>query len=101
MGLYVNPPIDKQVWLENNNEGEFKPSDFLFDSVADDEFLVVLVDNGAFTAGGIAYDESEYEMMSTLDDKRRKRYFIVKRDKLKPYCDVDEWDRYINGIFDD
>lgn len=102
MGLYFNPPNnDKEQWLEENNEGEFKPSDFLFDSVADDEFLVVVANNVKFLACGIAVDENDYERFSTLDDKRSKRYFIVKRDKLKPYCDAKEWDKYVNGIFDD
>jgi len=53
MGLYVNPPYDKRQWLIDNSETKpLKQSDFLLDSVANDEFLVVLVDNGLFNAGG-------------------------------------------------
>ena len=93
MGLYLNPPIDKYMWLQTYCEDELKNSDFLFDSVADDEFLVVLVNNGVFTAGGVAYNEDKFNLFTNADDDRAKKYFIVKRKILQPYCA--DWDSYV------
>lgn len=95
MGLYVNPPYDKRQWLIDNSETKpLKQSDFLLDSVADDEFLVVLVDNGLFSAGGVVYSEREYVDFTSPSDSRPKEFFIVKKEKLKPYCQ--EWELYVD-----
>ena len=95
MGLYLNPPTDKYEWCQTYCEEHLKMSDFLFDSVADDEFLVVAVNNGIFVACGVAYDQQEYETFTDPDpkDTRAKEYFIMKRDIIKPYCDG--WDKYV------
>lgn len=94
MGLYLNPPnLNKYEWCQTYCEDHLKLSDFLFDSVADDEFLVVVVNNDRFIACGVAYDQHEYETFTDPEDTRAKEYFIMKRKVIEPYCA--EWDKYV------
>jgi len=80
MGAYINP-IDetKEQWLEKN--GTEVPFLDKWD-IPENHFPVVLVDNGPFTAAGIAYCESELKAFINPEDWRPKRYFIVPIHRL-------------------
>ena len=85
MGFYVNPEKEsKEAFLDR--EGlEVPKADW--DKIPKDSIPVILIDNGMFTAAGIAYDKSEYEVF-TGRDGRPKKIFIVKKSKLKEIgCD--------------
>ena len=81
MGFYVNPPNEeKETFLER--EGlEVPKADW--DKIPQDSFAVILINNGNFTAAGIAYDEDEYRVFTDKEDRRPKKIFIVKKSKLK------------------
>jgi hypothetical protein len=81
MGFYVNPPNEeKEAFLER--EGlEVPKADW--DKIPQDSFAVILINNGNFTAAGIAYDEDEYKVFTDKEDRRPKKIFIVKKSKLK------------------
>jgi hypothetical protein len=53
--------------------------------VASGELPVCLVDNGIFTAAGIAYDERELKAFTEPEDYRPKRWFAVSIEKLTPF----------------
>ena len=95
MGLYIEVP-DKLGWLLDNGE-QINVCAFTPESICDDEFLVVIVDNGPFYAAGAAFSERELEYILEEDndpeDKRQRKYFIVKKDILKPVCP--DWDTYV------
>lgn len=79
MGSYINP-VDqtKENWLQGNATLTDVPS-----SVDDKPgyLPVCLVDNGMFTAAGIAFDERELQAF-TYPDGRRKMWFWVEKEKL-------------------
>lgn len=88
MGLYINPPTQsKEDWLAQNGSivGEAPPTLIKsFDHVRT-LLPVCLVDNGAFTAAAIAYDQREFDDFRRPDDHRRKLWFLVPVTKL---CEV-------------
>ncbi|MDO8490253.1 MAG: hypothetical protein Q7S47_02440 [bacterium] len=89
MGYYVNPRTEsKESFLER--EGIAAPSDrkIPWDSVSDGFLPVVLVDNGPFKAAAIAYSEEELEEFTRLDDRRPRRIFLVKVEKLLEVSDL-------------
>jgi hypothetical protein len=91
MGAYVNPKDKpKEGWLVENGVECNPPTPWAeIASVAtsigqDDHFLpVVLMDNGMFTAAGVAYSEREYKEFLDPNDMRPKRVFMVQLGKLK------------------
>ena len=95
MGLYVNPENEsKEEFL--NREGELVSegngySHIDFDLVPNNMFIVCLVNNGYFTAGGVAYSEREFKMFDEPDG-RPKKWYIVDKDKLAENCP--EWNQY-------
>lgn len=77
MGYYINPPdCSKETWLRRNArklpEQEARTFDF-----TSDELPVCWVDNGGFSAAGIAYDEHERDAF-LHPDHRPKLWFAVK-----------------------
>lgn len=87
MGYYINPPdCSKEQWLEANGTGISMPGTALanWDYTAR-QLPVCLVDNGAFTAAGIAYCEREAEAFAYTDG-RRKRWYAVDKAKLEQFC---------------
>lgn len=86
MGFYVNSPkMTKEEWLEQN--GKLVSTEVkwgMFDSKV--ELPVVHIDNGPFTAAGIAY--SKDELLQFLDpmDERPKTIFLVPVKKLLEVC---------------
>lgn len=76
MGLYVNPKgQSKEAWLAEHGEITDAPA-----SVKErpGHLPVCLVDNGAFTAAGVAVDEQELSMFKGNGrDPRPKRWYWV------------------------
>jgi len=90
MGFYVNPPNEsKESFLER--EGIKSPYDLKikWSNVSEGFLPVVLVNNGIFTAAGIAYCESELEAFTDMNDQRPRQIFLVKIEKLIPVTDED------------
>jgi len=89
MGYYVNPKnMSKEAFLQifgkKISEAEFKAGNFS-DTKTSGGTVVVLVDNGPFTAGLICYSHDEYQYMIENPDNRRKEYFIVPSEKLEEF----------------
>ena len=87
MGYYINPEVGtKEAWLAENGsritavEAKEYPSN-------QGRVLVCLVDNGPFTAAGIAFDDEERDAFMDPDG-RPKKWFLVKRELLKPFCSL-------------
>lgn len=78
MGLYINPTnMSKENLLlqvgRTLSAREFKAWDFTNRS----EIPVALVDNGLFTAAGVAFDRRELEAFTSPEDRRPRTYFAV------------------------
>jgi hypothetical protein len=87
MGQYINPPGEtKEAFLlKNGTPAEASwPIDNSFG-------LVCLLNNGSFNAAGICFDRKELEEFNDSRDDRPKRWFLVKRDLLRPYCPDERW----------
>jgi hypothetical protein len=83
MGYYINPTnMSKEQWLREN--GVEVPKPIAKHHPAGDELVVCLVDNGAFTAAGIAYDDGERDAFM-YPDSRPMRWYLVKRELLKEW----------------
>jgi hypothetical protein len=86
MGAYVNPPVGtKEQWLEQN--GTRASANIKFRDIPANSMLVVVVDNGMFTAAGICFDEREFNDFTDESDDRPKRYFVVETEKLHTVSD--------------
>jgi len=86
MGIYVNPRDEtKEAWLERNG----KPGDtygfISFSACPPDMLYVCLIDNGLFTAAGIAFDEEELQVFKDPDG-RKKKWYVCKIDDLLMVC---------------
>lgn len=87
MGYYINPKEGtKEEWLMHNAIRELSPAEVdLFDFFdGGEELPVCLVDNGTFTAAGIAYDLEELAAFRR-EDGRPKRWFLIDRADLLPW----------------
>lgn len=90
MGYYMNP-VDgrsKEEWLEAEAV-EFDDAETALAPVrANSELLlVVLMDNGPFTAAGVCYCQSEVEAFTQVDDPRTRRWFVAPVEKLTGVVD--------------
>lgn len=84
MGYYINPPdSSKEVWLGRNAIVLDGPPE-RFDE-RENAFPVVLVDNGYFTAAGIAYNQDELEQF-LFPDPRPKIWLSAPIEKLFEVC---------------
>lgn len=85
MGYYINPKdCAKEQWLKENalhcnTQKGYVPT---WETLEEGTLPVCLVDNGPFTAAGIAYSKDEMEAFSEPSDRRPKIWFIVPIDKL-------------------
>ena len=98
MGVYINPMKGtKEDWLMKKGRQvcmiwpEVTLLDFkLF--TEKNELPVILVNNGTFTAAGVAFNEQEYEMMTERErNKRPKILFAVSKKKLKKISNLKDY----------
>jgi len=84
MGYYINPPDrSKEEWLKEQGEPVIGPTW----PPPDEEMYVCLVDNGAWTAAGICYNEAEFKAFQpTTSDKRPREWFSVSELSLVDVC---------------
>lgn len=79
MGAYINPrDMRKEEWLEKN---AVRVVNLCWAEVKPETLPVCLVDNGPFTAAGIAYSEEEFVSFHRYDG-RPKCWYIAPIDKL-------------------
>ena len=89
MGYYVNSRNEsKESFLQR--EGICAPSDrkISWESVPAGFLPVSLVDNGSFTAAGIAYSKEELDEFTRTDDPRLRKLYLVKIEKLLKVSDL-------------
>jgi hypothetical protein len=83
MGAYINPEnMTKEEWLANNGQLIAYPPE-KFDEMPG-KLAVCLVDNGAFTAAGIAFDERELQAFTHPDGRPKKWYWVDKEKLMDP-----------------
>lgn len=92
MGLYINPESKtKEQWLDDNSiecvAGPI-PTVKMFEGVSG-HTVVCLVDNGDFTAAGVAYDAEELRRF-TYPCGRPKIWYLIPNENL---------DKVTNGDF--
>ena len=98
MGLYINPMKGtKEDWLMKKGRQVciLLPEVALpnFKSFTEKgELPVILVNNGIFTAAGVAFNEQEYEIMTESEiDTRPKILFAVSKKKLKKVSNLKDY----------
>jgi hypothetical protein len=77
MGYYINPRnCTKETWLAEHGQ----PITLAYAKAhpAGDRVVVCLIDNGPFTAAGIAYDDRERDAFAH-EDIRPKAWYLVPR----------------------
>lgn len=79
MGYYINPQGESKESFLMREGTPLMCASFPED---DDLALVCLVDNGAFTAAGVCYDEDEMRAFDGARDMRPKRWFTVPKHLL-------------------
>lgn len=80
MGAYVNPKDEtKENFLER--VGRKIPGPGSFTDFKSDELPVCLINNYAFTAAGICFNERELKEFANIADRPTK-WFIVKKSEL-------------------
>lgn len=88
MGYYINPKdMSKEEWLRKHAilQTNGDPG-VLFRTIRPDQHMVCMVDNGGFTAAGIAYNQGEYNAFNYPNDERTKTWFVVQDKKLIEVC---------------
>lgn len=92
MGLYIQK---KEAWLLKNGSflfaGVGEPT-FNYDVTTDKQMIVCLVDNGAFTALGVAFDEREFNVFKR-PDTRMKAWFLLDVELIKE--NTVGWENYL------
>ena len=85
MGRYINPLVGtKEEFLEEFGTEISKEEAANFDYTQNANLPVVWLDNGPFSAAGIAFDHAELEEF-LVPDGRPQRWFIVDMELLGPY----------------
>jgi hypothetical protein len=91
MGAYVNhPKLQKEDWLLLHANA-FGPNPPQWRNVPEGYLPVCLVDNGPFTAAGIAFSEDELEQFSEPSDSRPKTWYLAPIARLKTVSDVEKY----------
>ena len=100
MGCYINhPTISKEMYLAQNGvELSGRPPW----PPPKDQCIIFLVDNGPFTAAGVAYDQHEYDSwvwgQEKCVDSRPVRYFFLDKAKALQYVGVSDAE-FLKGIW--
>lgn len=90
MGYYVNPKNEsKESFLQREGIVAPRIPKTTWESVPKGFLPVALVNNGPFTAAGIAFCARELEAFTGLDDNRPRQLFMVKIEKLIPVAGSD------------
>lgn len=85
MGFYIDPPDeDKESFLSREGKPITETAAKAF-AFTGDSLPVCLVDNGPFTAAGIAIDARERDHFARDTDPRPRQWYIVPKAKLSPY----------------
>lgn len=103
MGAYINPQNgqSKEAWLKSNcNSGPLSAMRPWNTNLYQASLPVCLVDNGAFTAAAIAYNEREFNDFNDPHDHRPKVWFIVSIDRLTQVSDLHKYIT-INEVVED
>ena len=88
MGCYINPrDMDKEEWLRLHGETTQGPT-----PITETHVPVCLVDNGPFTAAGVAFNEREVQAFS-YPDGRFKIWFRVAREDARKVSDLANWEK--------
>ena len=97
MGCYVNPKgMSKEEWLTENgfpvSEGQAR------NTMKNEAYRkeagilpVILIDNGLFTAAGVAYCKEEFEAFTDPSDTREKLFFLCTIEDLREVCPLDNY----------
>ena len=81
MGIYVNPvDLEKEHWLESF--GVLAVGTIQWADVPKGKLPVILIDNGHFTAAGVATCESEFLAFTNPNDRRYKKIYFVNIQSL-------------------
>ena len=89
MGCYVDTDDgNKERWLEKHGIVVFPP--IKLEDLPETHLFVCLVDNGAFSAAGVAYDEHELDAF-IHPDGRRRTWFMVSKEDLMNVCDLGKY----------
>ena len=94
MGLYLEPQMNKGLWLQQNGRfivGGIGHSDIDYNTIAEDDILVCNVDNGFFYAAAVAFSEKEFNEFDKPDG-RNKQWFVVDKEKAKSVAP--DWKHY-------
>ncbi len=88
MGCYINPKdMPKEDWLLLFGEPTQGPT-----PITETHVPVCLVDNGPFTAAGVAFNQGEVDAFS-YPDHRPKIWFRVKREDVRKVSDLANWEQ--------
>lgn len=91
MGCYVNPPVtSKEVWLLENGRRVLASEC----KITETEVPVCLMNNGAFTAAGVAFNRNELNAFNRPEDPRPKVWFMVSREAARAVSDLAIYERY-------
>ncbi len=83
MGYYMEVPRHKgkAEQLERLHKGERIAFALLWEDIPDNKFLIIVIDNGAFEAAGIAVSSQERDAL-ILFDGRRREYVLVPKEEV-------------------
>ena len=91
MGCYVNTDGSKELWLRENATPLPGPPKSLSELSAD-KLPVCLINNGFFTAAGVAFSDDELQNFQNPDDLRPKRWFKATRTSLRKVSPLEEYE---------
>lgn len=102
MGAYINPPdMSKEDFLLAHGK-PIQMTDITLagffgadGNAKGDDRIVCLIDNGEFSAAGIAFDANELEAFTYPGDRRDKSFFLVPKAKLLGVSNLHQYERVI------
>jgi len=85
MGYYINPPSQSKEDFLKEKGTPSTTAQIIAHDYSGDSLPVCLINNGMFTAAGIAYDARERDAFITGMGGRRHSWFTVPKADLIPY----------------